>query len=102
MSNDYHDAVDDAKLEAAARGVLRQALAECPMPVEALAARTVTDIFCLCVTDAEDACEGGLSAIHSGLIREVVKRVQAVIARSPPPPVFPGGTARQRPGSGQG
>ncbi len=79
MSNDYHDAVDDARLNAAARDVLRRLLAECPAPVHDLAARVVTATFCTCVTDAEDASEGHLSTIHAELVEEVVKRVEAVI-----------------------
>jgi hypothetical protein len=84
MSNDYHDAVDDARLDAAARGVLSKSLAECPVPVHDLAARLVTETFCPCVTDAEDACEGQLSTIHAALIAEVVRRVEAVVTGPAP------------------
>jgi hypothetical protein len=79
MSNDYHDAVDDARLDAAARAVLGLSFAECPVPVQELAARVVTETLCLCVTDAEDASEGHLSRIHAELIAEVVRRVEAVV-----------------------
>ena len=77
MSNDYHDAVDDARLDAAAKDVLGLSSADCPVPVQELAARVVTTTFCSCVTDAEDACEGGASAIHTGLIEEVLRRAEA-------------------------
>ena len=80
MSNDYHDAVDDARLNAAAMDVLGLSLAACPIPVHDLAARVVTETFCSCVTEAEDACEGRLSTIHAELIAEVVRRVEAVVA----------------------
>lgn len=86
MSNDYHDAVDEAKLDAAVRGVLRQSLAECPVPLEQLATRMISETCCLCVTDAGDASEGQLSTIHTGLIEEVVKRVSAIIAEPLSPP----------------
>jgi len=80
MSNDYHDAVDDARLDAAARNVLRQSLATCPGSVRDMATSVVADTFCSCVTDAEDVCEGRLSAIHAILIEEVVRRVRAFVA----------------------
>ena len=48
--------------------------------VHDLAARVVTETFCSCVTEAEDACEGRLSTIHAELIAEVVRRVEAVVA----------------------
>jgi hypothetical protein len=84
MSNDYHDAVDDARLDAAAIDVLGLSLAACPIPVHDLAARVVTEAFCSCVTEAEDACEGQLSKIHAELIVEVVRRVEAMVTmRSP-------------------
>lgn len=80
MSNDYHDAIDEAKLDAAARDVLRQSLTECRASLEEMAARSVSETCCLCVTDAQDASEGQLSTIHTELIREVIKRARAIIA----------------------
>jgi len=77
MSNDYHDAVDDARLDAAARNVLSLSTTDCPVPVQELAARVVTETFCTCVTDAADACESRVSTIHTGLIEEVVRRAEA-------------------------
>jgi hypothetical protein len=89
MSNDYHDAVDDARLNAAAMDVLGLSLAACPIPVHDLAARVVTETFCSCVTEAEDACEGRLSTIHAELIAEVVRRVEAVVAVPSPTAATP-------------
>ena len=76
MSNDYHDAVDDARLNAAAKDVLGLSSADCPVPVQELATRVVSETFCSCVTDAGDACEGDVSTIHTGLIAEVVRRAE--------------------------
>jgi hypothetical protein len=79
MSHEYHHAVDDARLDAAARAVLRQSLREPPAPLRDVAARVVADTFCHCVTAAEDASEGRFSAIHTALIDEVVRRGRTVI-----------------------
>ncbi len=88
MSNDYHDAVDDARLNAAARRVLSLSVTEPPTPVHDLAARIVTETFCPCVTDAEDACEGHLSEIHAELVIEVLRRVEALTAGSATTPAY--------------
>ncbi|MGH7118035.1 MAG: hypothetical protein ACREFP_03415 [Acetobacteraceae bacterium] len=40
----------------------------------ARAAEIVDELFCPCVTDAEDAAEGGRSSIHEGLISEILRR----------------------------
>lgn len=76
MSNDYHDAVDEARLNEAARRVVALLLTETGRSVEALAAGVVEAAFCPCVTDAEDACEGHLSEIHAELVTEVLRRVE--------------------------
>jgi hypothetical protein len=86
MSNDYHDALDEAKLDAAAKGVLRQSLMECQVALEELATRSIRETCCLCVTDAEDASEGRLSTIHAGLISEVIQRARAIVAEPTPMP----------------
>lgn len=91
MSNDYHDAVDEPKLEAAARAVLRQSLTECRVSLEEMAARSISETCCLCVTDVEDASEGQLSTIHAALIQEVIKRAHAITAE--PAPVAPSSLA---------
>ena len=82
MSNDYHDAVDDARLSAAARNVVGLSRATSPVPVHDLATRAVTETFCSCVTGAEDACEGAFSTIHAELIAEVERRVDAATIRT--------------------
>ena len=81
--HEYADAVDYEKLDAAVRQVLRLLVAECPVPIHALAARAVTELFCTCVTGAEDAAEGQLSTIHATLIEVVLQRAHAVMADPP-------------------
>ncbi len=81
MSNDYHHAVDDARIDAAVRYVLGLSRATSPVPVHDLATRVVTEMFCSCVTDAEDTSEGRFSTIHAELIAEVERRVDAATIR---------------------
>lgn len=83
--HEYADAVDYEKLDAAVRQVLRLLVAECPVPIHALAARAVSERFCTCVTGAEDAAEGQLSTIHVTLIETVVQRVHAVMTEPSSP-----------------
>jgi hypothetical protein len=78
MSHDYHDAVDNARLDAAARLLRRRSLEAPSAAVGELVAEVVAETFCLCVTNAEDAAGGQLSRIHTALIEEVVKRAQAI------------------------
>ena len=84
MSNDYHDAVDEARLNAAARRVVALSMTEAATPVEELASRIVEAAFCPCVTDAEDACEGHFSEIHAELVTEVLRRVDILSVGSAP------------------
>jgi len=81
MSTDYYDAVDEARLDTAARRVARQSSAASPADLRDLAAHAVEDIFCLCVTGAEDAVEGHISMIHAALVEEVVRRTRVFITK---------------------
>ncbi len=84
MSNDCHDAVDDARLNVAVRGALGSALGgHHPVPVHDVAARVESGMFCSCVVDAADACEGRPSAIHAVPLAEVARRVEAIFIEPP-------------------
>jgi len=47
-------------------------------PPSAIAAEAVSQAFCVCVVDGEDAAEGRLSAVHRNLIENVVARLNLV------------------------
>lgn len=49
------------------------------VPLEDVAARSVMETFCMCVTGAEDEIEHHLSSLHAGLIAEVVRRVRQAL-----------------------
>ncbi len=76
MTHEYDDAVTYEKLDAAARLVSRRMLADRTTSVHDMAARVVAEVFCFCVTGAEDAVEGRLSRIHLALIEEVIQRAR--------------------------
>lgn len=86
MSIYYTDAIDEARLDAAARQVAKQLPGASATTLREVAIRTVDEVFCPCVTDAEDAVEGHLSMIHAVLIEEVVKRTEAILAAAPREP----------------
>lgn len=75
--HEYADAVDQERLDAASREVLRRLAAEGSQSVRDAAAEVVTEHFCTCVTDAENAIEGRFSVIHATLIEAVVQRVHS-------------------------
>lgn len=82
MSNDCHDAVDDARLNAAARRLLTLSHAKASAPAHDLATRVVAETVYSCVTDAEDACEGDFSTIPAELIAEIERRAGAAVIQT--------------------
>lgn len=85
MSHEYDLAISEALLEAAAsRAALAASDGGSCLPDERASA-AVHDIFCPCVTDAEDAIEQSRSAIHTALIDEVRARAARLAASDPKP-----------------
>jgi arginyl-tRNA synthetase len=73
---EYGEAINQAAADTAFRVALRLRAEEGGEPRE-IAARVVTETYCVCVTEGEDAAERGLSNIHADLIDRLVGRLIA-------------------------
>jgi hypothetical protein len=76
MTDQYIETAGQDQFDAAVRLTLRLRSENCALPLSDLAARAALEIFCMCVTDAEDAMENQLSSLHAGLIAEIVRRAK--------------------------
>lgn len=81
MSHEYGDALTARQFDLAVRLTLRLAGADPADGLRGLAEHVVEELFCSCVTGAEDMAEGHRSAIHSVVVEEVVRQAQVVRAR---------------------
>lgn len=79
---EYGDAINSETFRLAVQ-ITRQLRAERQDPLGDLAAEAVSQAYCVCVTDGEDAAEHRLSDIHRKLIAEVTERVR-VLEDTPP------------------
>jgi hypothetical protein len=67
---EYSDTIDTETIAAAVR--LTRALGSASTaPLSELAAKAVSQTFCTCVTEGEDAAERQFSAIHARLVEQV-------------------------------
>jgi hypothetical protein len=76
MTNDYHDAVDDMRLNLEAMRVLGFSLAASPVPVHDLPARGVAQTFRSCVADAADASLDP-KVVNAGKVIALIKKMIA-------------------------
>lgn len=76
---EYGDAINSETFHLAVR-ITRKLRSERQEPLEALAAEAVSQAYCVCVTDGEDAAEHRFSDVHRKLITEVVERVRTLEA----------------------
>jgi hypothetical protein len=88
MLEQYVEAAGEDRFEAAISLTLRRLAADRAVRLEDAAAGAVLQIFCLCVTAAEDEIEHHLSRAHAGLVEEVVRRARIVLS-GPAAPVRP-------------
>ena len=71
MSHELIDAVTGERMQAAVDRTLSLRAENGAAPLETLAWTAVEEVFCSCVTGAEDAAEKQLSAIHATLVADV-------------------------------
>lgn len=71
---EYGEAIDE-RMQGHAVAAARRALAEQACGVEEAAAIGVSTVYCVCVTEGEDAAEHRLSDIHRELIDAVAARL---------------------------
>lgn len=74
QTHEYAEAATGAAFDAAVRRLRGSPVESTRAALYAQAAAIVDELFCPCVTDAEDAAEGGRSSIHEGLISELLRR----------------------------
>jgi hypothetical protein len=79
MTDQYVEAAGSERFDAAVAMAIRMWSENRVVPLEDVAARVVTEFFCMCVTDAEDAMEHHFSSIHAGLVAEVVRRTRQML-----------------------
>ncbi len=82
MPHEYDDPVSGDRLDQAARLTLRLRGEAPSAELEFLAACAVGEVFCSCITGAEDTAESGPSAIHGALVGEVIRRARQALERS--------------------
>jgi hypothetical protein len=79
MTDQYVEAAGPGRFDAAVAMAIQVWSENRSAPLEDVAARVVTEIFCMCVTDAEDAMEHHFSSMHAGLVAEVVRRMRQML-----------------------
>jgi hypothetical protein len=84
MTTRYQDAIDDKRLDAAARRLLGVLAHPTPVSPNDLAIAIVREMFCSCVSDEPDASQGHLASIHTAVAAEVVARAQRFADAGPP------------------
>lgn len=57
----------------------RQRLSRGRFDLRRIAAEAVSEAYCVCVVDGEDAAEGRLSPIHAILIDEIERRLERCV-----------------------
>ncbi|HTI00703.1 MAG TPA: hypothetical protein VL752_07140 [Acidisoma sp.] len=84
MTTRYQDAIDDKRLDGAARRLLDLLAHPTPISPDDLAIAIVREMFCSCVSDEPDASQGHLASIHTAIAAEVVARAQSFADAGPP------------------
>jgi hypothetical protein len=80
MAAEYHDAVDEARLDTAARR-LTEASARAPgVPLRDLALAVVREMFCSCVAGETGASPRHPASIHVAVAAEIAARAGRAIA----------------------
>ena len=80
MTDQYVEAADPERFNAAVAMTVRVLSANHAVSLEDVAARVVVEVFCMCVTEAEDEMEHHLSSVHAGLVAEVVRRSRQMLS----------------------
>lgn len=84
MTTRYQDAIDDKRLDAAARRLLGVLAYPTPIFPNDLAIAIVREMFCSCVSDEPDVSRGHLASVHTAVAAEVVARAQRSVNAGPP------------------
>ena len=79
MGDQYVGAAGSERFDTAVTMAVQTWLENPDVPLKDVAARVVTEVFCMCVTEAEDEMEHHLSSVHAGLVAEVVRRTRLVL-----------------------
>lgn len=72
---EYGEAITPEALHKAVE-IARKRLGDDPRSVAAVASEAVSEAFCVCVVDGEDAAERRMSEVHRRLIEAVVDRLR--------------------------
>ena len=79
MTDQYVEAAGRERFEEAVSLTVRWWMANQAIPLREFAERAVLEVFCLCVTAAEDEAEHRLSFQHAGLVSEVARRAERML-----------------------
>jgi len=66
MGDQYVGAAGSERFDTAVTMAVQTWLENPDVPLKDVAARVVTEVFCMCVTEAEDEMEHHLSSVHAG------------------------------------
>lgn len=87
VTHEYDDPVTDEVLAAAVQLTAHLCAQRGAAASEEVAREAVDIIFCTCATTAADASVGRRSAVHAGLIAEVLRRLRQPATQAAPDPV---------------
>ena len=73
---EYGEAITTEAIHRAVE-IARKRLRDDRLPVAIVASEAVSQAFCVCVVDGEDAAEGRISDVHKRLIEAVVGRLES-------------------------
>ena len=79
MTDQSVEAAGRERFEEAVSLTVRWWMANQAIPLREFAERAVLEVFCLCVTVAEDEAEHRLSFQHTGLVSEVARRAERML-----------------------
>lgn len=79
MTDQYVEGASTERFEEAVSMTVQWWSANQAVSLHELADRAVLEVFCLCVTVAEDEAEHRLSSQHVGLVAEVVRRAERML-----------------------
>jgi hypothetical protein len=82
VTDQYVEAAGEERFNEAVSSTVRLRSTNRAVALRELAERAVLEAFCLCVTAGEDEAEHHLSSQHTGLVAEVVRRAEGMLAET--------------------
>jgi hypothetical protein len=74
---EYGEAITDVAARQALEAARELQRSHGERSLREVASEAIARVYCVCVTDGEDAAEHRFSQVHKGLIDDVVKRLEA-------------------------